>query len=79
MERVNRKYQQAIFVCCRLYFLLFQWKMSLDSTKLLSERQTRPEAAPRLSFLGRGLDAVLLSGDLGRPGARAQQETGGSL
>lgn len=74
MERVNRKYQQAIFVCCRLYFLLFQWKMSLDSTKLLSERQTRPEAAPRLSFLGRGLDAVLLSGDLGRPGAEPSRK-----
>lgn len=74
VERVNRKCQQAIFVCCRLYFLLFQWKMSLDSTKLLSERQARPEAAPRLSFLGRGLDAILLCGDLGWPGAEPSRK-----
>lgn len=36
---VNRKRQKSIFIWCCLYFPLFQWKMSLDSTKLLSEQQ----------------------------------------
>lgn len=67
---VNRKRQEAIFIWCHLCFPLFQWKMSLDSTNLLSEQQTPPVAVPRLSFLSGGLDAVFLCGDLGGPRAQ---------
>lgn len=75
---VNRKRQKSIFIWCCLYFPLFQWKMSLDSTKLRSEQQIYTEAVPRPSFLSGGLDPVPLCGDLGGWGLSGQ-EAGGLL
>lgn len=75
LERVHRKCQEAIF--CLVLSLLpsTQWKTSLDSTKLPGEQRTNTtRGRAKASFLSRGLDAVLLRGDLGRPGAEPSRK-----